>query len=459
MRLNNPPGALILIATALSSVFAGCRSIDATPLREQPAYEKTDRLLQHLRPLTATAGAGSALMAGGARVDITPPVGTPLAGYGNRLGRGSIGIHDRIYARALALKSGDLSVIIIANDVLAITDDISDSVYRKVIREIPVHNEALMVSASHTHSGPGAVAKRFWEGFATGPFDPLLFEWITDRMAEAAVRAHRAMRPARFGSGRASAPDLIRNRMIPGGPTDPAVEFLVFETLDRGLRLFLVNYSAHATVLKDDNYYISGDYPGALERQLESSDGAIALFTAGAVADQTANPPDGETGFDRAEKMGRALAGKVLEAVPKISFHERVPLAAIRATVYLPPTQVKMGAGRRLAFSIGDFFFDRSSVLQTVLIGNSLLIGVPCDLAAEIGLQIKERLRGDGIQGIVVGFANDYMGYVIPHQHYHSGAYEARMSFNGPYMDSYFTQVIDRLSRKVADASGAHENP
>jgi hypothetical protein len=44
--------------------------------------------------------------AGAAAVDITAPVGTPLAGYGDRWGRPSTGIHDPVYARALYLWVG-----------------------------------------------------------------------------------------------------------------------------------------------------------------------------------------------------------------------------------------------------------------------------------------------------------------------------------------------------------------
>ncbi len=387
-------------------------------------------------------------MVGAARVDITPPIGTPLAGYGSRKGHGSTGIHDRLYARAMALGDGNQTVILLANDLLAITDDMRMAVYQKINREITLTPDSLMISASHTHSGPGALAKRFWESFATGPFDLAVFEEITHKMARAAVEAYQGMKPARLGGGSIQVPDLISNRMIMDGPKDPALSFLVLKTLDLEVTVYLVNYSAHSTVLKHDNDLISGDFPGALERRLEETTGVIALYTAGSVADMTASPPEGRDDFEKAEKMGRILANKILEALPSVVYQDHVRVGSVLATVQLPSTQVKLGK-HRLVSPLGNLFFDRQTVIQAIRVGDSLLLGVPCDLSSEIGLEIKQQARSHKLNAIIVGFANDYIGYVIPEKYYYTDAYEARMSFNGPYMDRYLKEVAFELMKKL----------
>jgi hypothetical protein len=387
-------------------------------------------------------------MVGAAKVDITPPIGTPLAGYGSRKGRGSTGIHDRLYTRALALGDGRETVILLANDLLAITDDLRTAVYQKIDREIALKPSSLMVSASHTHSGPGALAKRFWEGFAAGPFEPAVFEEVVSRMAQAAVEAYQGMKPARLGSGNVPVPDLIRNRMVAEGSKDPALSFLVIKTVNPESTVYLVNYSAHPTVLKDNNDLISGDFPGALERRLEETPGVIALYTAGAVADMTASPPEGRDDFEKAEKMGRILADEILEAAPSVVYRDSARVGSVLATVQLPSTQVKLGS-RRLASSLGNLFFDRQTVIQAILVGDVLLLGVPCDLSSEIGLEIKQQAMAHQLNAIIVGFANDYIGYVIPERYYYTAAYEARMSFNGPYMDRYLKEVAFELMGKL----------
>ena len=452
--LPRRPAFIFLILVLFSP---GCLSIDVTPLRDQGPYLKTKKSLDDVHVLVSQDSPSHSLMLGVTRVDITPPVGTPLAGYGSRKGRGSTGIHDRLYARAVALSDGDQTVILLANDLLAITDDIRTAVYQKINREISLKPDSIMISASHTHSGPGALAKRFWESFATGPFEQSVFEEITQKMARAAVEAYQGMKPARLGSGSVQVPDLISNRMVVDGPRDPDLSFLVIKTVDPGVTAYVANYSAHPTVLKDNNDLISGDFPGALERHLEETPGVIALYTAGSVADMTANPPEGTDDFEKADKMGRALANKILEALPSVVYRDHARIGSVLATVQLPSTQVKLGR-HRLASSLGNLFFDRQTVIQAIRVGDSLLLGVPCDLSSEIGLEIKQQARSHGLNAIVVGFANDYIGYVIPEKYYYTNAYEARMSFNGPYMDRYLKEISLELIKKLISAGRKGEN-
>jgi hypothetical protein len=50
---------------------------------------------------------------------------------------------------------------------------------------------------------------------------------------------------------------------------------------------------------------------------------------------------------------------------------------------------------------------------------------------------------------MIVGFTNDYVGYVIPSEYYETPHYEARMSFNGPHMDRYLTAVVERALNRL----------
>jgi len=54
----------------------------------------------------ASASAQTKITAGVGKSDITPPVGTPLAGYGARRAQPSTGVHDPTEARALIIDNG-----------------------------------------------------------------------------------------------------------------------------------------------------------------------------------------------------------------------------------------------------------------------------------------------------------------------------------------------------------------
>src|SRR5256885_1865831 len=62
--------------------------------------------------------AANKLMAGAGKADITPPTGTPLAGYGGRLGKPSTGVHDACEARALIIDNGAEKIAFVSVDHL-----------------------------------------------------------------------------------------------------------------------------------------------------------------------------------------------------------------------------------------------------------------------------------------------------------------------------------------------------
>ena len=59
---------------------------------------------------------------------------------------------------------------------------------------------------------------------------------------------------------------------------------------------------------------------------------------------------------------------------------------------------------------------------------DTLLLTCPCDLAVEIGLELKR--KGKGHPFFLVTQANDHIGYALPEKEYRQGGYEARMSFS-----------------------------
>jgi hypothetical protein len=431
----------LTVGASLALPLSGCLPIDRTPVESTPAF--TAALAQADR---VTPTEPQPLLAGAARVDMTPTGSPPLAGYGNRLGRPSKGVHDRVYARALALRAGDRTIVLVSLDLLAVTDDMVTAIEARMGRELAVARESLIIAATHTHSSFGAVARRVWESFAAGEYDETLFRFLADRAAAAGIAAVRDLAPAEVAWGEAMAPHRITNRMIPGGYADAAVPFLAVRRPAGTPVALLVNFSAHATVLKADNALLSGDYPGTFARSLEEQ-GAVALFTAGAVADQTGVPPDARDRFSAMEAMGVDLAERVQTArdrLPAAAWSDRAALGSWRLTLQLPASQIKVSPHRRLPRVVGDLLFDRRTSVTLAVIGDRILIGVPCDLSAEIGAAWKAEALRLNRHAVVVGFTNDYVGYVIPSEYYETTHYEARMSFNGPYMDRYLSAVVSR---------------
>src|SRR5437879_2932026 len=66
--------------------------------------------------LTTSPALCASLKAGVAKVDITPPVGLRMWGYGNRKGAAT-GVLDPLYARVLVLEAGEKRLALVALDL------------------------------------------------------------------------------------------------------------------------------------------------------------------------------------------------------------------------------------------------------------------------------------------------------------------------------------------------------
>ena len=79
-------------------------------------------------PGALSAPAAWAMEAGAAKVEITPPLGTPLTGDARRLGRGALEVHDPLWARCLFLDDGETALFLVAADLCVINPDLRERV-------------------------------------------------------------------------------------------------------------------------------------------------------------------------------------------------------------------------------------------------------------------------------------------------------------------------------------------
>src|SRR3954469_19185005 len=99
------------------------------------------------------------LRAGAARVNITPPNGYPFSAWGLRTGV-AVGIHDPLLAQALVLDDGTRTIAIVALDIASSSRAFTDDVRRRVQALTGIPPEAVLINASHNHSGPTGVPRR-----------------------------------------------------------------------------------------------------------------------------------------------------------------------------------------------------------------------------------------------------------------------------------------------------------
>jgi hypothetical protein len=396
------------------------------------------------------------VQAGTARVTFDLPAAVPLAGYSRRRGRPSGGTHDPVGARALVLQGGGATVALVSCDLLIVDERLTAAVRdRLAARGLPP-DLALILAATHTHSGPGAYGSAFFEKLSMGHYDPQVFRALADSIVDALVQAHAGRVPVRLAFRSGPAEGLVANRMDPSGPVDAelAVAGLYPEHAQDPLAV-LVNFSAHPTTLGAWNRRLSADYPGVVVEALEARyPGAVVLFFAGAAGDQ--KPVTSGEGFERPQRLGRDLARRAAELLDDA--RPEAPaggLAARQEAMALPPPRVRLG---RVVLPrwIGRRLVDDDATLSAARAGGLVWLGIPCDLASGLGAELKAAARGRGLQPMLVGFANDYIGYCMPASLYESKEYESAMAFNGPQAGEL---VVQRLTQMIDQLATSNQQP
>lgn len=451
-------GAVALAVIAVGVSVAMLDTVDWRPYPGTGYHEKTSRRLA-AAPAAVPSGSGI-LSAGFGRARLTPTVGAevdeplagrfravPLAGYGGRRGRPATGVHDHLEVKAIALRRGEVTVVLVGCDALIVPAEVTDLAEARLKTELGLPRSQVYLSATHTHGGIGGWGEGpVAEAFA-GKFVPGIREWFADRIVAAVRDALADLKPAELGHNRFPAPEFVRNRLVGAlGKTDPEFSFLVVRQRAGGTAV-AGSFAAHATVLGADVMEFHGDYPGYWQRAVEEATGGLAVFIAGAVGSHS--PVAGAKGFAGAERMGRALAAGVVERLRATALSPSAHLATSAVEVSLPELNARVTDSLRLRPWLAGMLLPvrDECLLQAVRIGGVVWVSTPCDFSGELALGVKDHLRARGSDAVVTSFNGGYVGYVIPRKYYHLPGYEPRtMSFHGPNVPDYFDETIRALA-------------
>lgn len=234
------------------------------------------------------------LKAGVAKIDITPPVGTQLWGYFDRLA-GAEGTLDPLFARVLVLEAGDRRLAYVDLDLGRTFGPASLDRLRTAAKQRDGIDD-LIVQATHTHAGPVIL-----DEYPTGP--PPWETAALDRIEHAINDAAQHAVPVRLGVGYGAAYIGYNRRLVnpdgsismlwsnttkvPTSPVDPLVSVLRIDQMDGQPLAILVNYAAHPVTFGSDDLRYSADFPGVMCNVVEQAfDGKpMAFFVQGAPGD------------------------------------------------------------------------------------------------------------------------------------------------------------------------------
>ncbi len=421
-------------------------------------------------------GAGL-LKAGSSTIKITPPFRTQMGGYFDRLGL-SEGVHDDLYARALYLSSGEMSVMMVSVEILYVDKEFVSDVRKEISSSTGIHEDQIMVFATHTHSGPeGHTKLASLLGFFP---NPSLRRFLVERISCCALTAVNGARAARIGSASVAVADMSGNRQKEGGPIDQELRVLRVEDSEENVIGALVNFTAHPVIMNSRNLLFSSDYPGHAMRVLEGVFGedSACLFANGACGNVTIRRSG--SSFSEVRRVGEMLAGYALRALSGIETTEEAVIGGSCSSIPLQlrdlpsvsqareelrelesrtprdPKEAK-SLKKRLAKASGTLALaekadyirsflgeDVETQLQTVAINDSMLLGIPAELFVEYGLSLKEELKDR--RAFIIGYCNDIVGYVVTPDAAREGGYEAGATFLDAEAGKRIVDAIGRMA-------------
>jgi hypothetical protein len=419
-----------------------------------------------------TQAQAGALRAGAAAVVITPPVGTPMAGYYSP--RGAEGVHDDLYAKALVFEVDGQKAALVALDLISTTRDLVDDARREVERTTGLKGSSVMISATHAHTGPVIKGRGAREDALGGSSDLArqFRESLPGKIAEAVRQAEAKLTPAkvRVGHGREASIAFNRrfhmkdgtvgwnpgklnpNILKPAGTIDPDVPIIYMESAGGKPLATYVNYAVHLDNVGGRRF--SADMPYTLARSLAEFKGSemLTLFTAGCCGDVNhidVTWRERQGGFDNAARMGVILAGEVLRTWPKLSDVEPSALRTRSVTVSLPLARIEPGDVEKAraiaerhrdpkgnppkflesvwAYKVLDVEARQGKPyeveVQAVTLGNEVAwVSLPGEIFVELGLAVK--LDSPFPTTIIAELANGAIGYIPSRRAYAQGNYE-----------------------------------
>jgi len=388
------------------------------------------------------------LLMGIATMDITPPIGVTLHGYKPRK---STTLGHSLRAEALACRSGDAGWVLITSDTLEyFRDDVAD-IRRRISEATGLPSEAIMVSATHTHSGPATVS-------CSDNLTEIDAEYIAvlkSKLADAATAAWNSAEPGTFETAKTEAPDLGHNRRVQAdggrwvnewndaegkhpGYFDPAVMLVGVRRPNGLLAALVVGYGCHPVTLGPESLAISADYVGYLKDALET--GGLcrtALFVNSGSGN--INPRVCiRVGEEHPKRMGEALTGVVSSAAGKLASMPKGKVTWHREPWNIVRTREARSNLDRPGHKIGDTI---GSEIQMLRAGDLALVSLPGELFSEFQKMLSDASCVS--QTMAVSLANDYVSYLPTDETLAQGAYEAQ----SPPAEGMESMIMDHAGR------------
>jgi hypothetical protein len=430
------------------------------------------------------------LKVGAAAVVITPPEGTPLAGYYSY--RGTKSVVDDIYSKAIVLEVGETKAALVVCDLISLPRHVITEARRQIEKSTKIPGSHVMISATHTHTGPVLTRESALDELvgATSDLGKRYTEKLPELIAKSVADADKKLAPARASVAHGKEEGLSFNRRFamkdgtvswnpakqnpdivkPAGPIDPDVGVVYFDSPKNAPIATYVNFAMHPDTVGSEG--VSADYPGVLSKLLGEYRGPemLTVFANGCCGNINhldIKWLDPQKGSGEAKRIGTILAADVLKATrdlkPLDAYGLRVRSEIVKLPL-APITDADVEAARETVKQIKDpktKFLDKVKAFKVldvqardgkpwevevhvISLGDQLAwVSLPGEIFVELGLAIKK--DSPYVHTMIAELANGSIGYVPNKPAFAQGNYEVVSSRCAEGSGELLVEVAMRL--------------
>lgn len=446
--------------------------------------------------ISLTAVHAADLRVGAAAEVITPPNGSPMAGYYSA--RLSEGVDDDLFAKSIVIERDGVKVAMVVCDLVTMPRGVVEDA-RKLIAESPgIPADRVMISATHTHTGPIVIrnsAQDPLEGDVGSDASRTYTKALPELIAKSVRNADAKLTAVHAFAGVGHEEHVSFNRRYvmkkgpvgwnpgklnlnidrPAGPIDPELSLVYFASADDAAKPVAtqVNFACHPDTVGSQR--ISADYPGVICSLLSKVKGGdmVAVFANGTCGDINhidVSTKEPQEGLKEARRIGTILAGEAIKTYARM---RPIPDGALRAKnaivplplpevnpeefeqakeIILKPSKARMSLDRVKAFKVLDVAARKGQPLQSEVqvfaLGDDVAwVAMPGEIFVELGLDIKT--RSPFKQTIIVELANGSIGYVPTKRAFADGNYEPTSARCAPGSGEMLADAAVRLLEEL----------
>lgn len=412
---------------------------------------------------TSTKTQKQPIRAAAAAVNIAVSDSLPIGGW--IVPRYTRGEDAKLRAQVIVFSDGKTKGCLGSADVTYLHRPILDEISRNAEARYGIPFDNIMIGATHSHDSP--IQTDYTDSTADQTFNRAIIQAFLEAIGKAnkeleqggATQSYFALGEATIGQNSRLlmedgsilwVPTIYKfgyNR--PTGPYDPQLPVLAFKDKQGKLEAMVFNHSTHNINMPSPVPVRSPSFYGRAAQELEQELGGTIIFLPGAFGsthvfddmtteERVFRAKDGiKRGYNKAEKkVWTRLAAKRMEFTWRVrtDFNEEKEHKAVAdycnrwfkeiTTWDAQPEPVinAFKARRDRMKATPESKRYPKSWLQVIVVGDVAFVGIPGELFAELGMEIKR--RSPFRYTYVVGIANDYIGYLPDKEAYRFGGYQ-----------------------------------